>query len=105
LAEIMIEIYAAESALLRSEKLLLTFGDASSRMQATMSRIYLAQAVEKINIAGKEAIAAFVSGDEQKVILMGLKRFTKTDLINTKAMRREIAAIVLAEEKYPFFIQ
>src|SRR5690606_27389226 len=86
LAEIMIEIYAAESAVLRSEKLLNTHGDDSVRLQVAMSKIYLTQAVEKINIAAKEAIAAFVSGDEQKMMLMGLRRFTKIDLVNAKAL-------------------
>ena len=104
LAEIMIEIYAAESAILRSEKLLLTHGDESSRYQIAMSRVYLSGTVDKINIAAKEAIAAFVSGDEQKIMLMGLKRFTKMDLVNTTALRREIAGFILDKEKYPFFI-
>lgn len=104
LADMMIEIYAAESAILRSEKLRLIQGDASATLQAAMSRVYLSETVEKINIAAKEAIAAFVSGDEQKIMLTGLRRFAKTDLVNTKALRREIAAFVLDKGKYPFFI-
>lgn len=104
LADIMIEIYAAESAILRAEKLVELKGEQSGRSQLAMARVYLSEAVDKINTAGKEAIASFTSGDEQKVMLMGLKRFTKTDMINTKSLRRQIADDMIAKGKYFFFI-
>ncbi|HLW19762.1 MAG TPA: acyl-CoA dehydrogenase family protein, partial [Cyclobacteriaceae bacterium] len=104
LADIMIEIYAAESVLLRAEKLVLVNGEESTKSQIAMARVYLSEAVDKINIAAKEAIGAFVTGDEQKVMLMGLKRFTKSDLLNTKKLRREIAEYMLEKGKYTFFI-
>src|SRR5690606_1952577 len=81
LADIMIEIYAAESVVLRAEKLILVNGESTSKFQMNMARVYLSEAADKINIAAKEAIAAFATGDEQKMMLMGLKRFTKTDLV------------------------
>lgn len=102
LADIMIEIYAAESAILRSEKLVSLKGEEATKHQISMAQVYLFEAVEKINSAAKEAIASFTKGDEQKVMLMGLKRFTKMDLINTKALRREIADYMIAQGKYPF---
>ncbi|WP_026955976.1 acyl-CoA dehydrogenase family protein [Algoriphagus vanfongensis] len=102
LADIMIEIYAAESAILRSEKLVSLKGEEACKHQISMSQIYLFEAVEKINSAAKEAIASFTKGDEQKVMLMGLKRFTKIDLVNTKVLRREIADYMIAQGKYPF---
>jgi alkylation response protein AidB-like acyl-CoA dehydrogenase len=102
LADIMIEIYAAESAILRSEKLVSLKGEEATKHQISMAQVYLFEAVEKISSAAKEAIASFTKGDEQKVMLMGLKRFTKMDLINTKALRREIADYMIAQGKYPF---
>lgn len=102
LADVMIEIYAAESAVLRSEKLAALKGQEACTQQIAMAQVYLAEAVDKINAAAKEAIASFTKGDEQKVMLMGLKRFTKSDLVNTKELRRQIADHMIAEGKYPF---
>lgn len=104
LAEILIEIYAAESTILRAEKLVQQRGEDSAKYQIAMAKVYLTEAVDKINLSAKEAIGGFVTGDEQKMMLMGLKRFTKIDLINTKDLRREIAAYMLEKDKYPFFI-
>jgi hypothetical protein len=98
----MIEIYASESAILRTEKLVGLRGEAACSMQLAMSRVYLSEAVDKISVAAKEAIASFTSGDEQKVMLMGLKRFTKMDLIDTKNLRRKIADYMIEKGKYPF---
>lgn len=104
LAEIMIEIYAAESTILRAEKLAQKQGEDSTKYPIAMAKVYLFEAAEKISFSAKEAIAALVTGDEQKMMLMGLKRFTKIDLVNTKSLRREIASYMLEKEKYPFFI-
>ncbi|MBN3581555.1 acyl-CoA dehydrogenase family protein [Algoriphagus aestuarii] len=102
LADVMIEIYAAESAILRAEKLVGIKGESACSHQIAMSQVYLAEAVDKINAAAKEAIASFTKGDEQKVMLMGLKRFTKADLVNTKELRRQIADYMIEQGKYPF---
>ncbi len=102
LADVMIEIYASESAILRTEKLVSMRGEAACANQIAMAQVYLTEAVDKINAAAKEAIASFTSGDEQKVMLMGLKRFTKADLVNTKELRRGIADYMIAQGKYPF---
>lgn len=102
LADVMTEIYAAESGILRTEKLVKLRGEEACANQIAMAQIYLAGAVDKINAAAKEAIASFTKGDEQKVMLMGLKRFTKADLVNTKELRRQIADYMIAEGKYPF---
>mgnify|MGYP000489062409 CR=1 FL=1 len=103
LADIMIEIYAVESALLRTEKRIGIKGEESCKQQIAMVQVYLAEAVDKIQAAGKEAIAAFTTGDEQKVMLMGLKRFTKMDPVNTKQLRRQIADDMIAKGKYSYF--
>ncbi|MCX2744861.1 acyl-CoA dehydrogenase family protein [Mangrovivirga sp. M17] len=102
LADVMVEVYAAESALLRTEKLINTLGEEAAQFQINMSKLYLALAIDKIKTAGHEAICSFVSGDEQKVMLMGLKRFTKADPINYKEVRRAIAGEMLKSNKLPF---
>jgi alkylation response protein AidB-like acyl-CoA dehydrogenase len=102
LADVMIEIYAAESAILRTEKLVSMKGEEACKNQIAMAQVYLSTAVDKINAAAKEAIGSFTKGDEQKVMLMGLKRFTKMDLVDTRTLRREIADYMIAKGKYPF---
>ena len=102
LADVMIEIYAAESVLLRTEKLVSLRGEAACAAQIAMTKIYLYEAIDKVEAAAKEAIVSFAKGDEQKVLLMGLKRFTKPDFINPKELRRQVADVMIAEGKYPF---
>tara|TARA_R110002096_G_scaffold240801_4_gene432703 strand:+ start:255 stop:2063 length:1809 start_codon:yes stop_codon:yes gene_type:complete len=103
LADIMIEIYAAESTLLRTESLLNKNGEEAVKNHIAVTKVYLYEAVEKIQSAGKEAIMSFTKGDEQKMLLMGLKRFTKYENANTKELRREIAASLISQGKYFFF--
>ncbi|MFN3803078.1 acyl-CoA dehydrogenase family protein [Belliella pelovolcani] len=102
LADVMIEIYAAESTILRTEKLVSIQGEAACTHQIAMTQVYLASAVDRINAAAKEAIGSFTKGDEQKVMLMGLKRFAKMDLVDTKTLRRQIADYMIEKGKYPF---
>ncbi|WP_114748319.1 acyl-CoA dehydrogenase family protein [Pleomorphovibrio marinus] len=102
LADIMIEIYALESMILRTERLIQKNGAANTQLAAT--QIYLFEATEKIQTAGKEAIYAFATGDEQKVLLMGLKRFTKTKPIDVKALRRSLSEQLIDKGKYLFFL-
>jgi len=103
IADMAIEVYAAESAILRAEKLIGIKGEEAVKQQANMAKLYLYNAVDIVNKAGKDALASFTSGDEQKVMLMGLKRFTKlSELVNVTAIRREIADVMIAENKYAF---
>lgn len=95
LADMAIEIYAVESSILRAEKLADLRGKDAAAMHIKLATAYLYEAVDKVAVAGKEAIASIATGDEQRVMLMGLKRFTKTELINIKDLRREIADAVL----------
>ncbi len=99
-ADMMIEVYAAESAILRAEKLMDMRGDEATQLESAIARVYLYEAVEKINKAGKDAIVSFTKGDEQKVLLMGLKRFTKINPVNVKELRRSIAKHLIDENKY-----
>jgi alkylation response protein AidB-like acyl-CoA dehydrogenase len=102
-ANILIEIYMAESGILRTEKNAKRFGVESQKEQIAMSQLYLYNAVEIINKNGKEGIISFAEGDEQRMMLMGLKRFTKyTNYPNVIELRNTIAEKVKAENKYCF---
>ena len=95
LADMLIEVYAAESAILRTEKLVAQKGEAACKQQINMAKLYMHRAVEIANKAGKEAIYAFAEGDMQRMMLLGLKRFTKIEAANLKEIRRSIAEAVL----------
>ncbi|MDZ7936607.1 MAG: acyl-CoA dehydrogenase family protein [Emticicia sp.] len=102
IADMAIEIYVAESALLRVEKLIGIKGEAAVELQKDMAMIYLNEAVMKVNNAGREAITSFAEGDELRVMLMGLKRFTKIEPMNLKNARRRVAEAMIEENKYIF---
>lgn len=102
IADMIIETYALESTLLRTEKLVGVRGEAACEQQINMTKLYAYDAVAKVESAGKEAILAFTTSDEQKVMLMGLKRYTKLAPINTKVLRRAVADAMIEEGKYCF---
>jgi hypothetical protein len=102
IADMAILTFHAESALLRVIKLSDKLGEAAVSHQTDMMRCYLNDAVDKLNKAGKEALNAFASGDEQRMMLLGLKRFTKTAPFNSKDARRRIADKLIGENKYAF---
>jgi hypothetical protein len=102
-ADILIEIYMAESTLLRTEKNAKRFGEESQEGQIAMARLYLYNAVDIINRKGKEGIVSFAEGDEQRMMLMGLKRFTKyANYPNVVELRNTIAEKIKAENSYCF---
>ena len=101
-ADMAIEIYVAESVLLRVEKLIGIKGEEAVALQKQMALVYLHEAVEKVNNAGRSAITSFAEGDELRGMLMGLKRFTKIEPLNLKDARRQIADAMIAENKYIF---
>ncbi|MGS2763303.1 acyl-CoA dehydrogenase family protein [Sinomicrobium sp. M5D2P9] len=102
-ADILIEIYMAESVILRTEKLAKKNGEEKTGAQIAMARLYLYKAVDIITEKGKEGIVSFAEGDEQRMMLMGLKRFTKyTNLPNVIALREKIADKIIAENEYCF---
>jgi len=102
-ADMLIEIYAAESGVLRAEKIAKNKGEENAQIEIDMARLYLHNAMENVGRAGREAIYSFAEGDEQRMMLMGLKRFTKAaNPLNVKELRRRIAAKLIEENKYPF---
>jgi hypothetical protein len=102
IADMIIEAFVSESTLLRVMKLAEKNGEENSKIQITMMQCYLNDAVDKIAKSGKEAINAFAEGDEQRMMLLGLKRFTKTQPFNSKNGRRLIADQLIEEGKYNF---
>lgn len=102
IADMVIETYAAESVLLRVEKRIEMSGQESNVLQQDIARVYLNEAVERVNKAGKSAITGFAESDELRVMLMGLKRFTKIEPINTKDARRRIADALISANDYIF---
>ncbi|HSU29574.1 MAG TPA: acyl-CoA dehydrogenase family protein [Chitinophagaceae bacterium] len=102
LADMAIETFNAESVLLRVMKIVDLRGEAASAPYLDMMRTYLYDAADRVNKSGKDAINSFAEGDEQRMILMGLKRFTKAAAFNTKEARRRIADKMIAEGKYCF---
>jgi hypothetical protein len=102
IANMAIEVFHAESALLRAMKLAELRGEQAASLEADMARTYLYDAADRVNKAGKDAINAFASGDEQRMMLLGVKRFTKADPFNSKDARRRIAAKLIADNAYTF---
>ncbi len=102
-AEVLIEIYMAESAILKAEKVALMKSEAEAEGQIAMAKLNLYNAVNKTGDMGREAISYFAEGDEQRMMMMGLKRFTKyTNMPNVIALRKTIAKIVIDNNKYCF---
>ena len=100
IADMSIKVYIAESTLLRVEKEASVKGEEALSVEADIARVYLADAVDTVEKAAKDAIGSMAEGDEQRLLLMGLKRFTKTELLNVKEARRRIAAKLITANEY-----
>ena len=100
-SNILIKVYMAESAILRTEKNIKRFGEDSQKEQLAMSKLNLYHAVDDIIKNAKEAIVSFAEGDEQRMMLMGLKRFTKyQNQPNVVALRKTIATTLTEANTY-----
>jgi alkylation response protein AidB-like acyl-CoA dehydrogenase len=95
IADMIIMTYAAESALLRTEKIAQMKGIEAADIQLEMMRSYTFSAAENIARSGKEALLSFADGDELRMMLMGLRRFTKVNPFNVKDSRRKVALAVI----------
>ena len=101
-SDILIEIYMAESAVLRAEKSTKNNSE-NANYQVAMAQLYLYNAVDTITSKAKMAIISFAEGDQQRMMLMGLKRFTKYhNMPNIVGLRNTIAEKVVSENTYPF---
>jgi len=100
IADIIGYVYVAESTILRVEKLVAIRGEEAVKRQIDIARVYLDSTVDCVSIAGKQALNAFAEGDELKMMLMGLRRFTKTEPFNSKEARQRIAKQLIEANKY-----
>lgn len=101
-ADMLIETYVTESVLLRVLKMAQNQGEEATALYQDLARVYLYDAVDVIQKAAREAITAFAEGDELRVMLLGLKRFTKLEPFNVKAARRRIADYLIEKNEYAF---
>ena len=102
-SDMLIEIYMAESTILRTEKLAKNQGEDKVQEQIAMAKLYLYQAVDIVTQKGKESVISFAEGDEQRMMLMGLRRFTKyTNMPNIVGLRETITKKLVLENEYCF---
>ena len=102
IADIAIDTFMSESVLLRVSKLVAQKGEDAYGSRLDICRVFINDAMDRILINGRNAINAFSEGDEQRLLSLGLKRFTKTDPVNTVECRRRIAAALIDADRYCF---
>jgi alkylation response protein AidB-like acyl-CoA dehydrogenase len=100
IADMAIETFHAESALLRVIKLTQLKGETAVGIETDIMKTYLYDAADKINKFGKDALNSFADGDELRMMHIGLKRFTKVEPFNSKDARRRIAERLIANNGY-----
>ena len=100
--DMLIEVFTSESAILRTLKLSIMKSEAEVLPYVKMAQVYVSDSMERINLYGKHAITAFGEGDELKMLMLGLKRYTKLEPVNTTKLRRDIAARLIEANKYCF---
>lgn len=102
IADMAMEVFISESIMLRVEKLVGIQGESSCAAKLDMMRVYISDSMDRLAFEGRTAINSFAEGDEQRMMLMGIKRFTKYGPINTKEARRRIAKELIDANKYCF---
>ncbi len=100
-ADIAMEVYALESALLRARKRAADRGEDATRLQEAAVRCYAQDAMDTIEASGRKLLAAVEDGDNLRMLLAALKRFTKRDVCNTVALRRQVADAAIEQVGYP----
>jgi len=100
IADMVIETYAMESAVLRAQKIVEHGGEAAAALPIAMTRVYLSQAMEKIEAAAKKVIAAVAEGDMLRTQLAILRRLAKHEPFNTIDLRQQIAQKMIERGKY-----
>ena len=102
IADMAIWTYTAESIVLRVQKLHKAQGDGAAALPMEVMQTYVHSAADKINVSGRDALMGFAEGDELKMMLMGMKRFTKVEPFNCKESRRKIAQACIDKNEYCF---
>jgi hypothetical protein len=95
-----IEAYAMESAVLRAQKIVQTKGEDGAALPVAMTRVYLSQAMEKVESAARKVIAAVADGDMMRTQLAILRRLAKHEPFNTIELRQQIAQKMIERGKY-----
>ncbi len=102
LSDMVIEIFAMESALLRAKKTMDRFGDERAEIQKAMVKVYVNDAFNRIENFAKQIFSAISEGDTLRTQLSALKKLTRFNPVNTVSLRRQIANHVIKVGRYPF---
>ena len=102
IADMLIDLFTMESMILRTQKRALSVGEVESSEFVSMTQVFVSDALERIHTNGKRAIASFAEGDMLRMMSLGIKRFTKFDLINTTNLRNQIAEVAIEANGYPY---
>jgi butyryl-CoA dehydrogenase len=100
IADMTIETYAMESAVLRAQKIVQTKGEDGAALPIAMTRVYLSQALERVESAARKVIAAVANGDTMRTQLAILRRLAKYEPFNTIELRQQIAQKMIERGKY-----
>jgi butyryl-CoA dehydrogenase len=100
IADMVIEVYAMESVLLRTMKLTSAQGEAAATLPIAMTRVYLSQAMDKIEASARKIIADVAEGDMLRTQMAILRRLGKHDPVNTVGLRQEIAEKIIERGRY-----
>ena len=101
-ADIITDIYAMESAILRAQKLAAAQGEEAAERFVDMTRVFCNDALERIEGTAKDTLAGMAEGDELRTLLAALRRFTKRTPLNTIARRQEIASAMIEANRYVY---
>ncbi|MEQ9187455.1 MAG: acyl-CoA dehydrogenase family protein [Cryomorphaceae bacterium] len=102
IADMAIDTYVAESLVLRVHKRINTLGEEANQVYKKIATVFVHDAADRVHRNGKEALMSFAEGDELRMMLMGVKRFTKASPMNVKDMRRDIAQKLIDLNRYNF---
>jgi alkylation response protein AidB-like acyl-CoA dehydrogenase len=102
LANIVMEVYAMESCLLRAQKAAAAKGEAGASVMIDAARVFIADAAERVDHEARRALAAVHEGDMLTTQVAVLKRFGKRSAVDTIGLRRKVAAAVQSQDRYPF---
>ncbi|MBS3907008.1 MAG: acyl-CoA dehydrogenase family protein [Syntrophaceae bacterium] len=102
ISDIIIEVFAMESALLRALKSMEKFGEEKAKLQKTIVRVYVNDGFNRVEGFAKQALSAIAEGDTLRTQLSALKKLTRFTPVNTVALRREVADYTIKMGKYPF---
>jgi hypothetical protein len=102
IADVIMDAYAMETAILRTQKLAKSQGEEAAARYIDMTRVFCNDAVERIEVRAKNTLAGMAEGDELRTLLAALRRFTKITPVNTIAARQRIADVMIGANKYVY---